>query len=204
MKVAVLGASGRTGILVVDELIRRGHKVNGLTFKRPNILKPGLIWVEGDATNESDLRRCLEGVDAVISTLGHTKQTKTPIQTDSMRALVKVLSGTKVKVVSMTGTGVRQPGDKPSVMDRLLNIGVSIADPKRVSDGVDHAKVLQSSDLDWTILRVLKLANGKKVQNVGLTAGGPAFTLINRITVANLLVDLIETDNWSKKMPVAS
>lgn len=204
MKVAVLGANGRTGILVVEELLRRGHTVNGLAFKKPNNEKPGLIWFEGDATKEADLAKCLEGVDVVISTLGHTRQTKTPIQTDSMKALVRALQGSKIKIVSMTGTGVRQPGDKPSILDRILNIGVSVADPKRVSDGIEHAKVLQSSNLDWKILRVLKLANGEKVQEVTLTPGGPAMNLINRATVAKLLVDLAETDNWSRKMPVAS
>lgn len=204
MKVAVLGASGRTGLLVVEELLSRGYSVNGLTFKKPNIDKSNLVWVEGDATNESDLKKCLEGADAVISTLGHTKQTKTPIQTDSMKALSKVLAGSKVRIVSMTGTGVRQPGDKPSIIDRILNIGVSIMDPKRVSDGIEHAKVLQSSNLDWKILRVLKLANGNEVEEVKLTNGGPAKMLINRATVAKLLVDLVETDDWHQKMPVAS
>lgn len=204
MRVAVLGASGRTGLQVVEELLRRGYSVNGLTFKKPAIEKSNLNWIEGDATKEADLKRCLEGADAVISTLGHTKQTKTPIQTDSMKALVSALAGSKVKIVSMTGTGVRQPGDKPSLIDRVLNIGVSIMDPKRVSDGIDHAKVLQKSELDWKILRVLKLANGDQVEEVKLTSGGPAKMLINRATVAKLLVDLVETDAWYQKMPVAS
>lgn len=204
MKVSVLGASGRTGILVVEELLRRGHTVNGLTFKRPEYEKTGLTWVEGDATRQADLTRCFEGVDVVISTLGHTRQTKTPIQTDSMKAIIEVLGTRKVRVVSMTGTGVRQPGDKPSLIDRLMNIGVSVMDPKRVSDGIDHAKVLSGSNLDWVILRVLKLANGSKVQDVTLTPGGPAMTFINRRTVAKLLVDLAEGNAWSQKMPVAS
>lgn len=204
MRVAVLGASGRTGILVVEELLRRGHTVNGLTFKRPEYEKPGLLWIEGDATRQVDLAKCFEGVDAVISTLGHTRQTKTPIQTDSMKAIIEVLGTSKVRLVSMTGTGVRQPGDRPSIIDRLMNVGVSVADPKRVSDGIDHAKVLADSNLDWVILRVLKLANGDNVQKVQLTPYGPAKTFINRRTVAKLLVDLIETDAWSQKMPVAS
>lgn len=204
MKVAALGANGRTGVLVVDELLRRGFAVNGLAFKLPENPQSSVEWFEGDATSRDDLRRCLEGVDVVISTLGHTRQTKTSIQTDSMKALADVIGDRKIRVVSMTGTGVRESGDKPSFIDRVLNLGIAVVDPKRVSDGINHAKVLQQSKLDWKILRVLKLANGDTLQDVKLTAGGPAKTLINRATVAKLLVDLAETDEWSGRMPVAS
>jgi len=204
MKIAVLGASGRTGILVVEELLRRGHNVNGLTFKKPENYNEKVNWIFGDATNPESLKQCLDGVAAVISTLGHTKNTKTPIQTDSMKALVNILRGTNTRIVSMTGTRVRRDGDKPSLLDRFLNIGIKIVDPKRVSDGIDHAKVLQESGLNFTILRVLKLSKSEKLQNVHLTSGGPALNLISRATVAKLLVDLAESNDWTGEMPVAS
>lgn len=204
MKISVLGASGRTGILVVDELLRRGHKVNGLAYKKPENHNGEVNWIEGDATKSEDLKKCLEGADAVISTLGHTRQTKTQIQTDSMKALVNLLANTNTPIISMTGTGVRQIGDKPSLIDRFLNLGISIVDPARVQDGIDHARVLKESNLNWKILRVLKLANGNKVQDINLTTGGPAIKLINRVTVAKLLVDLAENSEWNHLMPVAS
>jgi len=204
MKIAVLGANGRTGILLVSELLTRGHTVHGLGFGKSPADHPKFKWFSGDATNRLDLLSCITGVDVVISTLGHTRKTKTPIQTDSMKILTSLLKDKKIRIISMTGTGVRQLNDTPSLIDKLLNISIKLIDPARVSDGIDHADVLKNSDIEYTILRVLKLGNGDNVQRYKLTSGGPAMNLINRITVANILADLAESKSWLKKMPVAS
>lgn len=204
MKIAVIGAKGRTGIILVEELLQRGHKVHGLGFGGSPVDHPDFKWFSGDATNRLDLLACIEGVSVVISTLGHTRKTKKQIQTLSMHLLCDLLKDKKTRVISMTGTGVRKAGDKPSLLDRLLTIGVKLIDPKRVSDGIDHAKVLEDSSLDFTILRVLKLANGTKKQPYRLTSGGPAMNLTNRRTVADILADLAESEQWSRQMPVAS
>lgn len=203
MKVAVLGASGRTGELVIEELLKRGHTVNALSRRQPTNQQSGVSWFIGDAINEDNLRQCIDGADAVISALGHTKNTKSPIQTDSMSVLLKII-GSDVKIISLTGTGVRQTGDKPSIADRAMNYIVKLIDPKRIDDGIQHANILKNSNADWKILRVLKLMNGQSIENVKLTSGGPARVFINRITVAKLLVDLAEVSDWSKQMPVAS
>jgi len=204
MVIGVLGASGRTGVLVVDELLRRGHKVVGLAFHKPNETNPAIEWVEGDATSKSDLEKVLSKADAIISVLGHGANTSVDLQTKSMEVLTGLMSGSDKRLISMTGTGVRQDGDKPSLIDKLLNVAVSIADPARVEDGIKHAEVLKRSNTKWTIIRVLKLANGKNVQNTKLTDYGPAIMLVNRATVAKHICDLIDDDSQIHKMPVIS
>jgi len=63
------------------------------------------------------------------------------------------------RLISLTGTGVRFPGDKITLTDRLLNLAVTVIDPARVKDGRDHVAILQQSSLEWTVIRVLKLQN---------------------------------------------
>lgn len=76
---------------------------------------------------------------------------------------------------------------------------------KRISDGVEHVKVLQESGLDWTIVRVLKLSKSDAEANdYKLNDHGPAELLTSRKKVAKVLVDLLDDTNSYGKLPVIS
>src|SRR2546427_10145270 len=72
MNLLVLGATGRTGRLVVEQALSAGHTVTALV-RSPEKLATGnsnLRVVSGSATDKSDLSRALAGAAGVISTLG--------------------------------------------------------------------------------------------------------------------------------------
>ena len=71
MLVALLGATGRTGVLVLDELLLRGHRVRGLVRAEGRVA-PGesVDTVVGDSRDRDTLAQLVEGCDAVVSTLG--------------------------------------------------------------------------------------------------------------------------------------
>src|SRR5437899_12980230 len=69
--IAVIGSTGRTGRLVLDEGIRRGHSMTAFT-RRPDALLGlrGLRSViTGDGRSLEDMRRAVRGQDAIISTV---------------------------------------------------------------------------------------------------------------------------------------
>ena len=74
--VAVAGATGRTGSLVVQELLRRGFAVRALVR---NPAKAFWIQDKGgevlcvDISSRSSLEQAVEGADAIISALGSKK-----------------------------------------------------------------------------------------------------------------------------------
>ncbi len=54
MKIAVFGASGRTGSLVVNEVLKRGHQVIAVTRATLNLRTNNLLENRiGDVTNAS-------------------------------------------------------------------------------------------------------------------------------------------------------
>ena len=57
--VAVLGATGRTGRIFVQEAVRRGHTVKALarSFNARQDFPPGVTVIQGDATDESSLQQ---------------------------------------------------------------------------------------------------------------------------------------------------
>ena len=88
-------------------------------------------------------------------------------------------------------------------MDYLLNAAVSLIDPARVQDGRDHAAVLQASQLDWTIIRVLKLQNVPARPFV-LTPHGPTKLYVGRDEVAAAILQVLEQHTFVGEMPIIS
>src|SRR5271166_567492 len=72
MTVLVVGATGSIGRLVVDEAIRQGHAVRALV-RNPNKaeqLPPDAQVVIGDVTRLDTLSAAVDGINAVVFTLG--------------------------------------------------------------------------------------------------------------------------------------
>src|SRR5271157_5951276 len=72
MTVSVVGATGSIGRLVVDEAIRQGHAVRALVRNpsKARQLPPEAQVVVGDVTRPETLPGTVDGVDAIVLTLG--------------------------------------------------------------------------------------------------------------------------------------
>ena len=205
MKLAVVAANGRSGSVFVNEALRRGHSVKAGVYGQHSFsASENLEIVECDAQSKEQLRSLISGSDAVVSMIGHGKNSPAHVQTDAIKNIVEISKQLGVKrVISLTGTGVRFPGDKITLMDRLLNLSISIIDPKRVNDGIEHAKFLQTSQLDWTIIRVLKLTNGP-AKSFSLTANGPTKVFTPRTEVALACLQVLEQGSYAGQAPIIS
>jgi hypothetical protein len=124
------------------------------------------------------------------------------VQTDAIKNAVEAMKSENIKrIISLTGTGVRLPDDNPNLIDKILNIAVNIIDPKRINDGIMHAKVLRDSGLDWTIIRVLKLQNTKPKPFI-LKFNGPAKLITSRYEVADAVLIALADPNMIKQSPI--
>ena len=205
MKIAVIAANGRSGKIFVEEALAAGHTVRAGVYSHNNLdTHPNLTVVKCDATSKSDLRNLVKGQDVVVSLIGHVKGSPEHLQTDTMKALSAAMKAENIKrCVSLTGTGVRFPGDKITLIDRLLNTAISIIDPIRIRDGKDHVAFLQQSQLEWTVLRVLKLQNIKP-RAFRLSQNGPTKSIVGRHEVAQAILQLLKTDSFIRQAPMIS
>jgi hypothetical protein len=205
LTIAVIAANGRSGRLFVDLALRHGHSVRAGVHNGGGLeAAEHLEIIQADATKPDEVSRLLEGCDAVVSMLGHVKGSPARVQTEAMRFITTAMGQTNCKrLISLTGTGVRFPGDRPSLLDRLLNIGIKLIDPQRIQDGIEHTKVLQASDTDWTLIRVLKLMNTKPGE-FSLTPHGPAKLFTSREEVAEAALACLEQNSYVKQAPVIS
>lgn len=208
MKICIFGADGRTGVEVVKYATLKGFEVVAFVYGEGSnkYFPQGVIIKKGNVMDYPAVLEAMRGAEAVISVLGHIKGSDPLMQTKGIANITKAMKELGVKrILSLTGTGARVEGDKPSLLDKFLNFGVQKVDPERINDGIEHLKVLRGSGLDFTVLRVLKLGDSQKeVSDYKLTDGGPAELLTSRKKVAKILIDLISDDRYFGKFPVVS
>src|SRR5262249_2135120 len=72
MRLFILGATGRTGVELVDQGLARGHAVTAFVRSPRKIARPHerLTVIEGHPGDAGPLRAALPGHDAVLSALG--------------------------------------------------------------------------------------------------------------------------------------
>jgi putative NADH-flavin reductase len=205
MHICVFAANGKSGRAFVMAALEAGHTVTAAVHGyNPFDEHEKLKVVTCDVQNEHQVASALVGAEAVTSFIGHTKNSTDRVQSIGISMIIEQMQKAGLKrLISLTGTGVRFPGDKISLLDRILNLSIQIIDPKRISDGKNHVAIIKESTLDWTVIRVLKLTRSTKVKGT-LTLHGPARLFVSRATVASVSVQAIEQGLFIGQSPIVS
>src|SRR5437867_6419431 len=191
--IVVVGSTGRTGRLVLDEGLRRGHSMTAFT-RRPDGLVgvPGLrAVVQGDGRNLDDIRRAVAGQDAVISIVVSEGRGPTTVMSDVTRAELDAMRESGVRrLVSVSVSAIE--GRRPWILINLVRWILR----KPYADFARMERLITSSRVDWTIVRPPYLSNGPRTGRVRTQTGrkdlphGPYY--ISRADLAATLVDLAE------------
>ena len=206
MKIAVLGATGRTGRPLVAELLRRGHHVTVLVRDPAGAVLPGAVeLVAGDVRDADALRRAVAGADAVVSALGPRKGDPT-LHRDAAALIVGVLRDAGVRrFVGVSGAGVDVEGDRKSRRDRVVSWVIQHLPGDAVRDKVVEYGVWRDSGLDWTLVRPPRLTDGPAVGAVEHHAGtSPRSTSIRRADLAAFLADEVEQGRYLRQAPLVA
>jgi len=194
MKIAVVGSTGRTGRLVLDEGLRRGYAMTAFTRRPANLAGVrGLSKVvSGDAGNPEDVRRAVHGQDAIVSIVSTEGVGPTTVMSDVMRAEVAAMREEGVRrLVAVSVSAIE--GRRPWILINLVRWMLR----KPYSDFGRMERLVRESGLDWTIVRPPRLTNGRATGRVRAVAGvkelphGPYS--ITRADLAATLLNLAES-----------
>ena len=187
MNLLVLGATGRTGRLVVEQALAAGHTVTALV-RSPEKLStshhPNLRVVTGEATDKSAVSSALEGADAVISTLGGSGS----VIADSTRAIVAAAHKTGVSRVVVLSTFAAER-DRLGAGTRLLT-GIGMG--AMLKDKTAGEDMLRRSNLQWTIVYASILSDGPAGGSVAVVPDGTKRRMSERISRADVAAWMIE------------
>ena len=109
------------------------------------------------------------------------------------------------RIVSTTGAGVRQPEDQPKFIDHFIGFLLNLLAKDVVLDSATNVSVIQSSDLDWTIVRFPRLMDGEHIRKyrVGYV-GKDSSSQISRADGADFVLKELVEKKWLRKLPVVS
>ncbi|KAK5034302.1 hypothetical protein LTS07_003222 [Exophiala sideris] len=201
MHILVLGASGRTGQLVVSEALRRGHQVTVLVRKAKSFEPAAnLNVIVGTAEHKEDIVHCFQGnygkPTAVITTLAAPRASNSPFakplvppffMRDCMKNLTDVMREqevTKLVVLSAFGVGntFQQLYLPLRILFRYTNMAVQFEDHDAVDAHDETSKPLRILD--------------EKTSELGM------FASCTRANVAEFLVNAAEVQEFEKKAVV--
>lgn len=120
MKITLLGATGRTGRLVLASTANSGHEITTLVRNRADLPGEAYAVHEGDVRSSDSLAEALAGSEAVISAVGARGREK---NLHAERAQNTISAMKEVAVSRFVGIGVGGldlPGDKKGPRDKAI------------------------------------------------------------------------------------
>jgi uncharacterized protein len=148
MRIALYGATGKSGSRIFTELLTRGHQVTVIVRDLAKLAsQPGLTVVQGDLASVDDIAASIKGADAVISAYAPP-----PNDTDQLlpvtERLIEAVKQTGVPRLLIVG-GAGSLEVAPGVT--IISSGHIPAEWLPIA--VSHAKVLEmvkKSNINWT------------------------------------------------------
>ena len=200
LTVLVVGATGSIGRLVVEEALAQGHAVRALVrnVAKARQLPAQAQVVVGDVTRPETLGASVDGVDAIVLTLGADglgKAGAEQVSYGGVRNVLAALGSHRARIALMTAVGVTE---------RLgqYNRSTEAHDWKRRSE-----RLVRASGLPYTIVRPgwfdynapdqhrIVLLQGDRRR-----AGNPSDGVIARRQIAKVLVRSLSSDQALQKI----
>jgi putative NADH-flavin reductase len=213
MRIAVFGATGRTGQPLVEQAVERGHEV--VAFVRDATGLPSTLrnedrvsTIAGDAYTGEGVDRAIAGdgdpVDAVVSVLGQTSDGPDDLLTEAGQRMLAAMNQRDVKrLVTLVGAGVREEGESVSLGGWMMGALLKLLARSVLEDARDQVERVKGSDTRWTVVRGPRLTEdahtGEFRHGTDLSLG--MRDTAARANVAEFIIDCLEDDLYVDEMP---
>lgn len=198
MKIAVVGATGHTGLHVVEQALGRGHHVTAIA-RRPEVIPlhdERLVTVAADVLDRAALVELVSGCSAVVSTLGiGSSRAPTIVYSQGIANVLHAMDAHaigKLAVISAAPVGPRaeQPFLERRIAMPILEhvFGATYDDMRRMET------LLHGSDVHWISLRPPRLVDKKATGKYRLDASQP-LPKARSLTYADLATALLDSLN---------
>jgi putative NADH-flavin reductase len=189
MRLLILGATGKIGTELVNQALSGDVGITALvrSAKRMRASDCRLAVIEGDPLDEGTLAQALPGHDAAVSVLGHADLKPGSFVTAGAAALVQAMKRLGMRRMLIISSTLVAPGGS-------FLTGI----PRRLTrhalvDSATMELVIETTPLDWTIVRLVRLTNGPLAPYRVFEPEPPSVTAsISRASVAACLLNLVD------------
>ena len=232
--VLLVGGTGRTGRRALEQLLGRGLRVRAIVRSGgrlpPEVARnPNLTVIEASLLSLSDdeLRRHVDGCDAVVSCLGHVMSLKgilgpphdlvTRATTRLCRAIEALAPAAPVKLILMSSVSVHRPGGldtrrgafEKAFLWVLRGLVPPARDNQRAADFLLETIGPNNAYVQWAVVRPDSLLEGpisEYTLHEGLVNSLFAPGSTSMANVAHVMCELVTNArtwaDWRSKLPV--
>lgn len=213
MRIAIFGATGRTGYPLVEQAVERGHEVVAFVRDATDLTSTirndnRVSIVEGDAYTGEGVERAIAGdsdpVDAVVSVLAQRSEGPEDLLAEAGRHMLAAMDEHDVeRFVTLVGAGVREADESVSLGGQLMGALLELLARSVLEDARDQVELVRGSDTRWTVVRAPRLTEdahtGEFRHGTDLTLG--MRDTAARANVAEFILNCLEEDLYVHEMP---
>ena len=194
MQITIFGATGKTGIELVNQALEKGHAVTAFVRDpaRLAVEDESLTIIEGDIFDPASVAQAIQGQDAVICTLGAGSDLKkTSVRTEGT---VNIINGMKEfnvnRLIVISAMGVGDSWETLSLLNKI--VFATLLKSSRDDHEAQEAAV-RHSGVDWTVIRPSGLTDTPRTGSYQVGENISATTYkIARADVADLVLKELE------------
>jgi putative NADH-flavin reductase len=197
MRFFVFGATGRTGVEIIDLALARGHQVTAFGRSPTKISRrhERLKVVGGDPRRADEIIPALRSHDAVLSALGPREpfRTTTLLQ-DSAASAIQAMTAVGLKRILLVSQALLFPGGGP-----LYALGRFFL-RRPVRDSTEMERIVMASLLEWTIVRPPRLIHAREEKYRARDERMPDGLVVSWRALAAFLLDAAERGEHVRKI----
>ena len=208
MKLAVFGATGKTGKHLLAQALAEGNQVTVL-MRNPNKLAlqhPRLTILQGEVGDAAKVEQTIAGADAGISVLGPTnKAPKFRISQGTEHIIAAMKTKGIRRLVVSAGAGVGDPNDTPKLFNYFMNVMLKLMARNVYEDMKRVVESVRLSELDWTVVRVPMLTDDVKTGKVRVGyVGNGIGPRLTRADMADFILKQVRDRQYVRQAPAIS
>jgi putative NADH-flavin reductase len=197
MKIIVFGATGKTGVHIVNQLLNKHHTVTVYVRNAGKMLlnNPNLKVIENSMDNISALAEAIKGQDAVVSCLGSGSLKKsTTLETFGKQIHNAMKTAGVTKIIYMATAGIHKE------IKGIAGIIVNMILGNVINDHGNAVRYFMNDAFTYTIVRPVQLIDAPLTGKYLTSDGGvPGRKAISRANFAHFIVDVVETDKYNNQ-----
>lgn len=197
--IAVFGITGQTGLALSRAALARGWHVRGLA-RSTNAIPESLSQVHvvrGGLDEQGRIQETVEGADAACCVLGPRPPYTDIFCAQATKAIIRAMeqAGSR-RLLCQTGAMIGA-GNRTWAFEALSQ-AFARRQPAVASDRVEQERVVQESDLDWTLIKPPRLTNQPARQKVKAseTLRVGLMSSISRADIAFFMLDAMEHNQF--------
>lgn len=198
MNIIVFGATGQTGLILVNRLLEDHHDVKAYVRNPDKIMieHSQLTVIKGSVLDADQVSEAMKDQQVVVSCLGGDGNKKSTILTDMTKTIVDAMKKNNIDRIAYIATaGIHD--EMPGLLTKII---INLLFKNVINDHKGATKYLMNHQLNYTIARPLSLVEGPLTKTYRKTLEGipKSGKNISREDLADFLITAIENNEYCK------